>query len=415
MSSAASSVRKSRLRVILDHPYLSSAAAAYPLVESCGSWCPTMATNGFRIWVNLEWAGSVEPRELDFVYMHELLHCLLGHIDRREHRETRLWNVATDFATNALLSASGLKVPEGGLYDSRYHRLSAEVIYDLLWQQVPRTDGSLDEYLHGVGKCLDIHLDPDEGGALELARSGGTRDPAASDSSGLSVDTPNEDSPTKLERYRLRKLLLDEARRKTQGRLAAYFNEEILAAQERTVPWQHILSQFVSGLRKSDYRLFPFNRKHLWNGLFLPSVGTPGPEHLVVAIDTSGSMSATEISQILGEVASLRITAGGAVTVIQCDDMIHDVQTYCGHDPIDPRVEVRGRGGTDFRPVFSYIETEFCGHPPDALIYLTDGFGDAPMAQPTYPTLWVLTHAGRMPVSWGQEVRMPPVLKKAAL
>ena len=51
-----------------------------------------------------------------------------------------------------------------------------------------------------------------------------------------------------------------------------------------------------------------------------------------------------------------------------------------------------GRGGTDFRPVFQWVESEIrsggidC---PDAIIYLTDGYGSFPERAPDMPVLWV--------------------------
>ena len=62
----------------------------------------------------------------------------------------------------------------------------------------------------------------------------------------------------------------------------------------------------------------------------------------------------------------------------------------------------RGGGGTDFRPVFRYVDE----HPeldPALLIYFTDGFGDCPERPPAYPVMWLLTEDGREQ-PWGQSV-----------
>ena len=75
----------------------------------------------------------------------------------------------------------------------------------------------------------------------------------------------------------------------------------------------------VSGLRRSDYRLFPFSKKHLWRGIYLPSLGVPGPDRLVLAIDTSGSVSAADLGQFLGELDRLRAQTDCRLTLLQCD------------------------------------------------------------------------------------------------
>ena len=53
---------------------------------------------------------------------------------------------------------------------------------------------------------------------------------------------------------------------------------------------------------------------------------------------------------------------------------------------------LKGLGGTDFRPVFSYVNSLVdCGEFNDlrGLIYFTDGYGDFPARQPDYHTAFV--------------------------
>ena len=97
-------------------------------------------------------------------------------------------------------------------------------------------------------------------------------------------------------------------------------------AEGGKVPWQDLLAQFFTGLRKDNYRLLPPNKKHLWRGIYLPSLGVPGPDHIVVAIDTSGSMSDRILSEILGEVDRLRSISQCSMTLIQCDAKIQKVE-----------------------------------------------------------------------------------------
>lgn len=380
MSEIPATVRQSRLRLMLDQPFLASAVAAYPMVCS-DDGCATMATDGIRIYVNRRWTSQLEPAEIDFVIAHEVLHCLLGHIDRRGSRNQRLWNLAIDYATNALLVQCGLEMPRQGLYDGRYVGLSAETIYDLLWKDPSvLARGGGDEVSISVGG-FDEHLEPDDDTLRPIDLEG---------------------SMTALERKRFREVLLVEAQGKLQGTRRGLFSQEVQASTRVSIPWRDVLALFVSGLRKSDYRMFPFNRKHLWNGLYLPSLGVPGPRHLAVAIDTSGSMSREEIALILGEIGGLRATAESTTTVIQCDAAIHEVCSYEAYDQIDPNLTILGRGGTDFRPVFELLAEGLPDQPPvDALIYMTDGYGTAPAEPPEVPTLWVLTESGRAPVDWG--------------
>ena len=102
-------------------------------------------------------------------------------------------------------------------------------------------------------------------------------------------------------------------------------------------------SSVFTGLRKDNYRLLPPNKKHLWRGIYLPSLGVPGPDHIVVAIDTSGSMSDRILSEILGEVDRLPISQC-SMTLIQCDAKIQKVEHFDGVSTQFERKKMHGRG-----------------------------------------------------------------------
>jgi predicted metal-dependent peptidase len=70
----------------------------------------------------------------------------------------------------------------------------------------------------------------------------------------------------------------------------------------------------------------------------------------------------------------------------------------------DTLPNVRGRGGTDLRPVF---EPDFLAeHRPDGIVYFSDGFGPYPEEDPGVETLWVLTKWHDFPCPWGQKAIM---------
>ena len=65
------------------------------------------------------------------------------------------------------------------------------------------------------------------------------------------------------------------------------------------------------------------------------------------------------------------------------------------------------RAGTSFIPVFDYVRSH--GMRPDVLVYVTDGYGDAPQKAPPYPVLWVLTSDGTEKfATWGQKIHLNP-------
>jgi predicted metal-dependent peptidase len=225
------------------------------------------------------------------------------------------------------------------------------------------------------------------------------------------------DKPSPSDLKRLRKQLVEETRsamaEKGIGKIAGMFDDELNMSVSDDVPWQHLLARFFTGLRKNDYRTFPFNKKHLWRKIYLPSIGAPGPEHIVVAIDTSGSMGADELSKILGELNQLKSTAECRMTLIQCDAEIQDIKEYNSWEIADIDFDnygFRGRGGTTFEPVFDWIEKEVLnlGQRPDALFYLTDGYAGYGMQEPPYQVMWILTSSSIEPeqIPFGETIRM---------
>src|SRR5262249_30316833 len=155
-------------------------------------------------------------------------------------------NVAVDHATNLLLLGFGFRLPAGALCDRRFSGLTAEQIYARL-----RAEG------YKAGKQgFDQHIEPgDVEGSSER----------------------NRDYPSGDERRRLRATVLRdmarERQRRGQGLWPGELQREIDRATRSTVPWQTLLARFFSDIRRTDYRLFPFNKKHLWRGIYLPSAG----------------------------------------------------------------------------------------------------------------------------------------------
>src|SRR5205085_3179824 len=110
-----------------------------------------------------------------------------------------------------------------------------------------------------------------------------------------------------------------------QGLWPGEMQREIGRATRSVVPWQTLLARFFSDLRRTDYRMYPFNKKHLWRGIYLPSAGVPGPDHIVLAVDTSGSVSATELGQFVAELDRLRSFTDCRLTLLHCDAAIQRV------------------------------------------------------------------------------------------
>ncbi len=369
-------VTRARIQLMLAQTYFGAAIAAYPVIPAdaeAQKWCPAAATDGVYIYVNPEWTAQRSPQDLEFVLAHEVLHCILGHIDRRGDRDPLRWNYAIDYATNQLLVAAGLKAPFDALLDHSFAHLTAEQIYDRL---APPDSASAPSMSAG----FDAHLPPDD------AQPGALR---------------GSEIPSAEERRRLRKSVGESLKQTSWGRMAGAALEEIQAATEARVDWRAFLAQFLSGIRPDDYRMFPFHRKHLWRGLFMPTLGVPGPKHIAVAVDTSGSMRPSDLALVLGEIDSLRARSQCELTLIHCDTQIQHVEQFAPYNAPDlSRYTFHGRGGTDLGVPFTWLDEALYQNrvePVDALIYFTDGYGPFPKEAPLYPVLWIVTPQGAKP------------------
>jgi predicted metal-dependent peptidase len=201
----------------------------------------------------------------------------------------------------------------------------------------------------------------------------------------------DDDAPDHQSRRELRRQLVNEMSSSLHGDSHALIREEVELARSSSINWQALLRSWLTERVKSDWSTYPFAKKHLWRGIYLPSVGVQAPGHIVFAIDTSGSMSQNDIADIAAAVRSLRDIFHSKLTVLQSDAKIHSIEEYEADDPtpIPQKTKVTGRGGTDFRPVFDFVKNS--DGAPQLVIYATDGFGNFPDYRPEVPCLWMLT------------------------
>ncbi len=125
----------------------------------------------------------------------------------------------------------------------------------------------------------------------------------------------------------------------------------------------------------------------------------------VIAIDTSGSVAGEEVQTFLKKTYGILNQQGSFfkeinVHIIQCDAEIQDDHVIRCTEDFDrylEEMEIRGLGGTDFRPVFSYVDElirDGAFSDLKGLIYFTDGLGTYPETKPDYKTAFVFVDDG---------------------
>jgi len=131
-----------------------------------------------------------------------------------------------------------------------------------------------------------------------------------------------------------------------------------------------------SGAGDYTYRRPGRRTPALGGAVVLPSLRRPLP-HVAVVIDTSGSVTDTDLGSALSEVAGVCRAVGlqgNRVAVYSCDAGVHTAQLVCRAEEI----RLVGGGGTDLRRGFARALA--AAPRPDVVVVLTDGY--TPVSSP---------------------------------
>jgi predicted metal-dependent peptidase len=329
---------------------------------------PTAATDGRTIWLNENFFGKLKLPEAVGVICHEIGHAIYQHMARAKAYEAvglhgkpfnqQKANVAMDFVINDMLTQCGIKLPNVALLDKQF---TCDMTWEEVYAKLPDNESrdSMDQHIHG-----------NPGGApsqAEMARA---------------VATAAESA-------------------KAQGKLPGAlkrFADEVLSPQ---VTWQERLRHSVSKAIARDGTTWakPHRRRLLTQGVYLPAMTGFGAGDLVIVVDTSGSIGQKEINCFFSEVDEILSACNPeSVALLGCDAAINSVHhVEAGTSLFDAHIELGGGGGTDFRPPFQWVEENFAGGMPAALIYFTDMMGSFPEHPPGYPVIWCRIYKGEAP------------------
>jgi len=372
---APTKIAAARTRLILDRPFLGALALRLPLVEAEGGWCRSTASNGKALYYNRTGIDALDIAQTQFAVSREALHCALLHFYRRGSRDPAKWQNACDYAVNALLIEDGLQAPPGTAYAPEFSGMSAEEIYPLLADAEQQQEPASGE---GDGDSAAQH--PQQRAAQHLAQG-----------------------ELEMLAVRWRQRLAAAAQQAQQaGKLSARLARLVDFYLQPRLPWRGLLAQYLSQSARNDYSYTrPSSRRG--DPAVFPGLRSEEIE-LVVAVDTSGSIRAAEIRQFFAEINAIKGQVRARIALLCCDMEIAEVCPlyFEPWDEFSFATEVKGGGGTDFRPVFDWVERQ--DRPPDTLVYFTDARGKFPARAPPYPTLWLVK--GKAEVPFGARIQL---------
>jgi predicted metal-dependent peptidase len=355
-------VSKAKALLILDHPFFGTAVSRRPIKYGNEVSTAGMTATG-QMMLNPAWVEPLTVKEIMFLLAHEAMHYMLAHALRRKHRNHNAWNVACDKVINDTLIDAGVgDFIDGGVTLTDGRNYASEELYD-------EADDDCDG---GIGKDVGDATD-ENGQVLDDAQM------------------KQLEAQSKIEAIQSAKLA------KQAGKLPSSIERIIDDMVNVITPWHEKLERYMTSKVKDGYSWNRPNRRFVGQGIYLPGYDyVPRMGEVVLAVDTSGSLSSKELAYFNAHINRILETClPEKVTVIYCDYDIGGTQEYTPDDlPIV--LEPVGGGGTSFKPVFDWL-LNYQGE-VECLIYFTDGWGDQDdLDEPAVDTVWLTTDREEFP------------------
>ena len=380
MMDKAQSLSKISKDLMLKEPYY-----GFFLIMLNKVWRKDLPTAGvskqninYQLAINEEfWTGLSDDHKMGLL-KHELLHIAFGHlVSFSSFSNKKLANVAMDMEINQYIEDSWL--PEGGIRIEDYEdlRLDKKAGCRYYYDQLLRLQDEKDKNGTTGNDAMDKLLDNVASGDIP-------------DHSTWEEFDDMTDAEKKLIEKQVQKILQDakEQTVKKRGNVPGEI-EGLIVVEEFTAPkfdWKGYIRRFTGvstkvftkKIRRKENRRYEDN----------PGLKIKMRQHMLLAIDTSGSVSDTELAEFMNEIHHI-YKAGVDITIVQCDTSIRSIEAYKGKNDL----KVNGRGGTEFDPVLDYYNANLKKY--TSLVYFTDGECYTSV-KPKSKVLWVLSERSSM-------------------
>ena len=351
-----------RIGLLLKAPFFGNMATRMRLVNA-DDWCPTAATNGRDFYYNTEFVKKLSTKKLEFLFGHEICHCIFDHFGRVGSRDRQLSNIAQDFAVNQILidERIGDKITEVKIcYDPKYRGKAWEEIYDELYEKAEKI--SMEDLLKQLGDTLDEHINEEEGAG-------------AGDKDGKKGGKP---SLTKEEaqaiKDEIKQAMVQSAAAAGAGKVPAGIQRMIKDMTEPKIDWRELVRQEIQSIVRNDYSFTRPNRKSAHSGAILPGMKEATTIDVGISIDMSGSIGNEDATTFLSEVKGIMDQYEDFKINLWCfDTEVYNHQEIT-HDNSEDLLdyEPQGGGGTDFEVNWQFMEEN--GIKPKKFIMFTDGY-----------------------------------------
>ena len=353
-----------RVGLLLKAPFFGNMATRMQLIDA-SDWCPTAATNGRNFYYNRKFIEKLSIKKLEFLFGHEICHCVFDHFGRLGSRDRQLANIAQDFAVNQILvdERIGDKITEVKIcYDPKYRGMAWEEIYDELMKTAQKIP--MDQLLKQLGELLDEHIKEGDG-------QGGEGDKDDKDGSGRPGMTKEEAQRIKDE---IKEAMIQSAAAAGAGKTPAGIMRMIKDMTEPKIDWRTLVRQEIQSIIRNDYSFTRPNRKSMHSGAVLPGLKEATTIDIGIAIDMSGSIGVEDASVFLGEIKGIMDQYEDFKVNLWCFDTdIYNHQEITHDNSYDlESYEPQGGGGTSFEVNWTFMQENDIQ--PKKFIMFTDGY-----------------------------------------
>jgi predicted metal-dependent peptidase len=353
-----------RVGLLLKAPFFGNMATRMQLIEA-DDWCPTAATDGRRFFYNTKFVDKLSVKKLEFLFGHEILHCVFDHFGRVGSRDRQLSNIAQDYAVNQILvdERIGDKITEVQIcYDSKYRGKAWEEIYDELWEKAEKI--TMPELLKQLGDMLDEHIKEGDGqnGEGDGDKEGKGKRPGMSKEEAQAI------------KDEIKNAMIQSAAAAGAGKTPAGIQRMIKNLTEPKMDWRQLVRQEIQSIVRNDYSFTRPNRKSMHSGAILPGMKEATTIDVAISIDMSGSIGEVDATTFLSEVKGIMEQYEDFKINLWCFDTdIYNHQEIT-HDNSDELTDYQpeGGGGTDFEVNWTFMEEN--GIRPKKFIMFTDGY-----------------------------------------
>ena len=374
-------LKQSKIRLLFSNPFFGQLLLHLPLRDATDDgWCPTAAVDGRNIYYNRDFLAKLSVDDIQFILCHEVLHVALDHFGRRSHRDPEWWNMANDFVINGMLvkdkigtmptetvtikDTDGKETQRVGLYDEKYIGWSSEAVYDDLEKRKVKKQ-----------MTLDVHISAGKDG--KNAKN------------GIPIEVSDEDLGNI--RDEMKKNIL-RAANSAAGKMPASLKRLISDLVEPKVNWKDLLKQSIQSCLTDDFTWMRPNRKHMYSGIFLPTLDKDETIDIEIAIDMSGSISDKMAKDFISEIdGMMQIYSDFKIGVVCFDTKIYNYKVFRKENQSELlEYTPVGGGGTDFNAFWNFWKTKDLE--PKLAVVFTDGYPGGSWGPENFcDTLWIIT------------------------